>query len=51
MSSDTSVVKARRLVRLVRLLRTLPTPAVHTRTSGTALEPTRLRTRYEHPGR
>ena len=42
--SDKSVVKARRQV---RLLRTLPTPAAHTRTSGTALE----LTRYEHPGR
>ena len=27
--------------------RTLPMPAAHTRTSGTALDPTR----YEHPGR
>lgn len=43
MSSVKPVVKARRQV---RQLRTLPTPAAHTRTSGTALEPTR----HEHPG-
>ena len=44
MSSDKTVAKARRAV---RLLPTLPTPAAHTHTSGTALEHT-LR---EHPGR
>ena len=44
MSSDKTVTKARRAV---RLLLTLPTPAAHTHTSGTALEHT-LR---EHPGR
>jgi hypothetical protein len=43
MSSVKPVVKARRQV---RQLRTLPTPVAHTRTSGTALEPTR----HEHPG-
>ena len=32
----------------MRLLCTLPTPAAHTRTSGTALEPTR---HEQHPGR
>ena len=44
MSSDKSVAKARRAV---RLLHTLPKPAAHTRTSGTALE----HTLHEHPGR
>ena len=44
MASDKSIVKARRQV---GQLRTLPMPAAHTRTSGTALEPTR----YEYPGR
>ena len=44
MSSDKTVAKARRAV---RLLPTLPTPAAHTHTSGTALEHT-LR---EHLGR
>ena len=44
MLSRKTVAKARRAV---RLLRTLPTPAAHTHTSGTALEHT-LR---EHPGR
>ena len=44
MSSGKSVVKARRQV---RQLHALAMPAAHTRTSGTALEPTR----HEHPGR